>query len=268
MSSKLRKTGKPVNRRAVECLWQNLLHLWNVAPLSFIELVRKARKRKHQIFTDPTTLHNLVALGFVDEDRGYCVHDSYRELIEACVEGKGLHMVLHRPFKDDDKPIAETVTLRNQITATPHLVDGVMNLLQHLHEEHYVAFAELVRHVRDNKAASKLFPGTLEVLLHIGAVEIIEWQTPVAALTWRFGNILASNPIMLLQNHQKLVVHDCVATILKIVATGHKGLDFNIQSPYQTEHAESNGDTAGQKKRVVTGEPQQRRSAMGVPPKN
>jgi len=235
MSSKLRKTEKPVKRRAVETLWQNLLQLWNEAPLSFIELVRKSRKRKHQIFSDQNTLHSLVALGFVDEDRRHCVHDSYRELIDACVEGKGLHMILHRPFADDDKPMAETVILRNQITATTHLVDAVMNLLQHLLEEHYVAFAELVRHIRDNKSAGKLFPGALEVLLRSGAAEIVEYTTPVAALAWRFGVILGSHPIMLLQQHQKIVIRDSVATILKIAATGHKGLDFNLQSPYQVE---------------------------------
>lgn len=268
MSSKLRKTGKPVNRRAVETLWGNLHELWSQAPLAFIELVRKSRKRKHQIFSDPMTLHNLAALGFVDEERGYVVHDAYRELIDACVEGKGLHMVLHRPFMDDDKPLAETVTLRNQITATPHLVDGVMNLLQHLLEEHYVAFVEFVRHIRDNKAPGKMFPGTLEVLLHIGAVEIIEYQIPAPALMWRFGRILGSHPIMLLQQHQKLVIRDTVATILKIAATGHTGLGFELRSPYQTEtNAESNGHAAGTKKHAATREPKKHRRAMGVPPK-
>lgn len=265
MSSKLRKTGKPVNRRAVERLWQNLLHLWNEAPLSFIELVRKSRKRKYRVFTDSTTLHNLTALGFCDARSGYCVHDSYRELIDACVEGKGLHMVLHRPFEGDDKPVAETVTLRNQLTATPHLVDGVMSLLQHLLEEHYIAFTELVRHVCDNKPAGKLVPHALHVLIEIGAVEIVEYTTPAAVLMVRFGRLLGSHPLMLLQQHQKLVVRDYVATILKISAIGNRGLDFELRSPYQTEtHAESNGHAAGTKKRVVTNEPKQSRTAMGA----
>lgn len=248
MSSKLRKTGQPVNKRAVETLWKNLHSLWTLDPMGFIELVRKSRKRKYRIFNDPHALHKLVQGGFCDARNGYCVHDSYRELINACVEGKGLHMVLHRPFMGDDKPVAKTVTLRNQLTVTPHLVDEVMIVLRGLLERHYVAFTELVRHVRDNKPSGKLIPHALDELIEMGTVEIVEYETPAGVLMVRFGQLPGSHPLMLLQQHQKLVVRDYIATILKITAIGNRGLDFGLRSPYQTEtHVESNGQPTGEK---------------------
>lgn len=237
MLRKLRRSGRKVNDAAVERMWGNLHHLWTDAPLSFIELVRKSRTRKHRVFSDPSTLHNLTALGFCDPRSDYAVHDAYRELIQACVENKGLKMVLCGPWMDDGEPIDERVALKGEMTGTPHLVDGVMDLLLHLQEAHYTAFVELVRLVRDDKPASNLFAGTITTLVECGAAEVVDYTKEmipkiVAAIAASDG---PKPSILVVPRYRKIVVRDVVASILKITATGKKGLGFNLESPYPEE---------------------------------
>ncbi len=233
MLRKLRRTGRKVNEAAVENMWQKLHLLWDQAPLSFIELVRKSRTRKHRIFGDPCTLHNLTVLGFCDRRSEYAVHDAYRELIGACVENKGLKMVLCRPWMDDGEPIDERVSLKGNATGTPHLVDGVMDLLLHLQEQHYPAFVELVRLVRDEKPASNLFAGTIRTLVECGAAEVVDYTYELAKRVIA-GMDPKPNPRrpIVMRPARKLVVRDVVAPILKIAVTGQKGLSFTLGCPY------------------------------------
>ncbi len=219
-----------MNEASIESMWGNLHTLWTQAPLSFIELVRKARTRKHRIFNDPSTSFLEY---FIDPRSNGAVHDTYRELIGACVENNGLKMVLCRPWMDDGEPIDERVALKGNMTGTPHLVDGVMDLLLHLQEEHYPAFVELVRLVRDEKPASKLFAGTIETLVACGAAEVVDYTYELAmqVIAGMDPKPDPRKPIVM-RRARKLVVRDTVASILKITASGQKGLGFTLGCPY------------------------------------
>ncbi len=244
MSSKLRRTGTSVNPAAVEGLWQTLARLYKESPITFIEFVRKARKRRYQIFTDQVTLSNLLSLDLIDRKTG-AVHDAYRELVAACVDGDGIQMVLFRPFQGDDKPLAELVTLRNGRKANPHIVDGVLKLLQHLEKTHYVAFAELVRHIRDEKAASMLFGNSLRTLIDHGVLQIVDATEEAAQqvkkeLADELGSLAPLiSSMILMPRVQKVVPRDIVEAIVRISATGTKGLNFGLESPYQKERPEA-----------------------------
>ncbi len=250
MSSKLRRTGKPVNTAAVEGMWQTLARLYKESPLTFVEFVRKARKRKYQVFTDSVTRRNLLTLDLIDRQTG-TVHDAYRELVAACVDGDGLQMVLYRPFKGDENAMAELVTLRNGRKANPHIVDGILSLLRNLLGTHYVPFVELVRHVRDEKPVGKLFGNSLRMLIDHGVAQVVDATEEAAAQIVQqlaeelgpFAMLIA--PVILMPRVHKVVLRDTVAEIVKIAATGTTGLNFGLQSPYQTERPESASGSNG-----------------------
>jgi hypothetical protein len=126
----LRKTGQEVSKAAVEGLWKKLHELWTKSPLAFVEFVRHSRKRSHKIH-DRATLSILLHLELIDQGRDgdFPVHDAYRELVSACVEGDGLAMMLHRPFAGDDSAVSKTVTLQSGVPATQHIVDDIVRYL-------------------------------------------------------------------------------------------------------------------------------------------
>lgn len=236
--ARLRKTGVQVSAEAVENLWLRLYALWQRDPLSFIELVRHARKRNYQI-EEPTILKNLYGLGFIADGRNFPVHDSIRELIGATVEGDGIRMMLFRPFQNDDKAVSELVTLRSGDRACVHIVRWAVNKLEQLMVADYALFTELTRFVRDGKDAAALYGDSLQRLLRSGLLRIrmtgTEQQQAIHALYEMFlGGMLIDGP-------RKLTCEPVLELVIRNAVIGKAGLSFTLQDPVQPKKAGSNG---------------------------
>ena len=228
--ARLRKTGVEVVGDAVEVLWQRVYSLWTQDPLAFIELVRHARKRSHEI-NDPMIQRILYQGGFLGDTRGLPVHDAVRELIAATVEGDGIRMLLFRPFADDNKAVSEIVTLRSGDAACLHIVQWAMKKLQEIMVADYVLFTELVRYVRDKKDPQQLFGNSLTRLLRMRIFRFrikgdLMAQAYHAFLESMLGSILIDGP-------RELVCEPVLELVIVNAVTGTTGLSFKFQDPVQ-----------------------------------
>lgn len=241
--ARLRKTGVEVARSAVEVLWRRMFNLWNQDPLAFIELVRHARKRSHEI-NDVMIQRVLVQGGFLGQSRGMPVHDAVRELIATTVEGDGIRMMLFRPFADDNKAVSEIVTLRSGDTATLHIVQWAILKLQEIMTADYVLFVELVRYVRDKKDPSQLFGDSLTRLLRMGIFRFrikgdLTQQAYHAFLESMLGGIL-------IDGCRELICEPVFELVIRNAVTGTNGLNFGFQDPVQPRKGAKTAPANGQ----------------------
>jgi len=264
MKMAMRKTGKLVNKSVVENLWRKLYELWLHDPIVFVELVRHSRRRSHQISRG--SLRALAQLELIADGRDYPVHDAYRDLIAECVEGDGIEMMLHRPFKEDGSKVSQIVELRSGTKATAHIASKALELLQRFMERDYVTFVELVRNVRDGKEPSALYGNSLSKLLSLEMLRVEFTGSEDQRAYHQFLELMLGG--ILIDGPKKLVCDPILAAVLKEAAIGNSGLNIDLQSPFKpaTKAHAGNGNHASNghaKKQVVTGE-RSHRSAMGA----
>ncbi len=232
--ARLRKTGKQVNRKAVEGLWKILYQLWETDALAFVEFARHSRKRSY-VIKDRRILAYLASLGLIDtKGRDFPVHDAVRELVALCVEGDGIQTMLYRPFEDDGIAVSVIQELLSGKPATCHIVDSVLKKLEELLEGDYIAFVELTRFVRDGKAPMDLFGDNLGRLLSGGFLkahleESIDGMR--AELHSLFERLLGGS--VLIDGPKMCVCDEVIADVLKDAGVGTNGMDFNLRSPFK-----------------------------------
>ncbi len=92
------KNGAEEHLGVVRAVYISLISLMETKPITFYELVMKARDPKHQLFSDRIR-QDLQDLGLLESDDS--MHDSIRNIVVSSAEGEDLDMRLVSPIAAD-----------------------------------------------------------------------------------------------------------------------------------------------------------------------